>query len=701
MSAPSTNANDTAKSLALTPPHLVQKNHKASYPSLSPLRPELNQSGRTVLIAGGSAGIGFAIARAYADASASNVILTGRRNDVLHQAASQLSETYPKTKFVPRVCDVGNVEDSATLWSDLSTDGIFVDVLILNAAKFGNQQTLLEADLNVTWSLYDTNVRALLDFSQRLYKQEDSQGRKRFIVYVSTAAIHSRSIAAALPTYSLSKVSGHLLMQKIADEVDRDKVQIVSFHPGQILSETARSAGLDDNSYPFDDAPVPSQGGEKFGIPLPVLIGSRVGQRPAVICHNEAAGLLRCQLRKVSANSATSHRPPQGGLRFRVHHIHYVSARLVLVDHLQVIDQHGYEIFTRLLVMATQWDPLKDIPDLHGKVAVVTGGSTGIGFETVKLLARRGAKVNLTSRSDSKAQQTKETLKTKYPDIDPKRVKWLSFDMTDLKSIDAAAEELKSKESKVDILINNAAASTSSTQLVAGKWEFHMAANHIGPFLFINRVLPLLKNAAKAKDADVRIINLGSIAHISMIPRNFEFQFDGSACLSNPVPSYPWQWRYLGRFMFAFDIIRYAVSKAAVVLFTKELQNRLDEHGFPILVVVVHPGEVFTEGVLLSNNAFIKTIARFSFMTAEQGAATPLFAATLSNVRRDFHEYKAKFLVPVGKIENPNPVAENDLQVKGLWDITTVEVNEQLSIEGLAPLDTWVITIVRGRISTL
>lgn len=65
------------------------------------------------------------------------------------------------------------------------------------------------------------------------------------MVYVSTAAIHSPAIAAALPDYSLSKISGHLLLQSITENVGREKLQIVSFHPGQILSEKARSAGLD------------------------------------------------------------------------------------------------------------------------------------------------------------------------------------------------------------------------------------------------------------------------------------------------------------------------------------------------------------------------------------------------------------------------------------------------------------------------
>lgn len=73
------------------------------------------------------------------------------------------------------------------------------------------------------------------------------------MVYVSTAAIHSKPVAAALPGYTLSKASGHLAMQKIAAEVDANKMQIVTFHPGAILSESAKNAGMNENSYPWDD----------------------------------------------------------------------------------------------------------------------------------------------------------------------------------------------------------------------------------------------------------------------------------------------------------------------------------------------------------------------------------------------------------------------------------------------------------------
>lgn len=178
--------------LAPAPPPLVQTNHKASYATLSPQRPELSQAGRTVLVTGGSAGIGFAIARAYGEASASRVILTGRRSDVLRKAASQLSESYGRTEYTPLVCDVGNATDSAALWSKLRDEGIFVDVLVLSAAKFHDQRRLLESDLGETWSVYDTNVKALLDFSLRLHRQEGSESRQKVGDVRASTCLESR-----------------------------------------------------------------------------------------------------------------------------------------------------------------------------------------------------------------------------------------------------------------------------------------------------------------------------------------------------------------------------------------------------------------------------------------------------------------------------------------------------------------------------
>ena len=167
------------KKLDAGAPDIVKTYHKSSYAAISPLRPELSQVGKTILITGASAGIGFAIARAYAEASASKVILTGRRKDVVQNSASKLSDEFKNTKFDARVCDVGNVAESAALWSDLRADGVFADVLVLSAAKFGGQESILDAGVANIWSEYENNVRSLLQFTEQFYKQESHKDRQK------------------------------------------------------------------------------------------------------------------------------------------------------------------------------------------------------------------------------------------------------------------------------------------------------------------------------------------------------------------------------------------------------------------------------------------------------------------------------------------------------------------------------------------
>lgn len=207
--------------------------------------------------------------------------------------------------------------------------------------------------------------------------------------------------------------------------------------------------------------------------------------------------------------------------------------------------------------------------------------------------------------------------------------------------------------------------------------------------VFINRILPLLKNASSEQDADVRIINLTSIAHSALLPSSFEFVFDTSEALSNPVISYPWQWRYFGKFFFNFDLIRYAVSKAANVILTQELQAHFDKHNVPILSIAVHPGAVASEAAVGTSPAPLRFIARRLYLTLDQGAVTPLFAATAKEVRQDAGKFKGTFMVPFGDIGVPNPVVKDARQVKGLMDTTFKEVNQQLASNDLPPLEAW------------
>jgi len=149
--------------------------HRDSYAAISPSRPELSQAGKTVLITGGNSGIGYGIARAFVHASASKVIILGRRADVVASAAKKLKEEDAgpgyKGKVVGIPCDIGDASAVDALWQKLRDEGTVVDVLVLNAAGFSPAKPLLEITEEV-WKAYDFNVRAQLQMTERFYKQE-------------------------------------------------------------------------------------------------------------------------------------------------------------------------------------------------------------------------------------------------------------------------------------------------------------------------------------------------------------------------------------------------------------------------------------------------------------------------------------------------------------------------------------------------
>ncbi|KAK4043875.1 hypothetical protein C8A01DRAFT_43249 [Parachaetomium inaequale] len=232
--------------------------HKQPYPALSPTRPEHSQAGRTVLVVGASTGIGFATARAFVQASAFHVILTGRRGAVLADAVSQLrTEAKAGTTITGVVSDMADLQDSEKLWSELAEKGTAVDVLVLSALSTGEGKPLLQADLGPTWKAFETNVRGLLDHAQRFSKQ--GKQKNKFLVNISTTAIHNVNEVGSHPAYGMTKNSGTLLMQLIAKDTDPEDLQVVSFHPGSVLTEAVRSAGFDETSFYWDDVNLAGQ----------------------------------------------------------------------------------------------------------------------------------------------------------------------------------------------------------------------------------------------------------------------------------------------------------------------------------------------------------------------------------------------------------------------------------------------------------
>ena len=157
--------------------------HKESYAAISPMLPEVRQEGKTILITGGSEGIGFAIAQAFIAASAKTIIIVSRHADKVNSAVAELTKqatsTGSPTVTEGRVCDVSSLESTEALWTGLQNDGIFIDVLVLNAAHVGVRKSLLENGRDGILHEYNVNFRGTLDFAEHLYKQKGGAGKRK------------------------------------------------------------------------------------------------------------------------------------------------------------------------------------------------------------------------------------------------------------------------------------------------------------------------------------------------------------------------------------------------------------------------------------------------------------------------------------------------------------------------------------------
>lgn len=158
--------------------------HKASYPAISPTRPELSQAGKTILITGGNSGIGYAIAQGFIAAASKRVIILGRRAKVVDSATTKLTKEAldlgSKTIVDGRVCDIASLEATEKLWNELQEDRIVIDVLVLNAAAGGISAPILKNGRDNVWADFESNVRSALDLMERFQKQpgEETEPRK-------------------------------------------------------------------------------------------------------------------------------------------------------------------------------------------------------------------------------------------------------------------------------------------------------------------------------------------------------------------------------------------------------------------------------------------------------------------------------------------------------------------------------------------
>ncbi|KAG5754773.1 hypothetical protein H9Q72_002367 [Fusarium xylarioides] len=234
--------------------------HKKPYQAINPALPALQQTGRTVIVTGGNSGIGYAIARSFVKANAARIIILGRRKDVVASAAAKLQEEGrrfgSRTDVQGRTCDISDLTSTEHLWKALESENIFVDVLVLNAASYGAIETILDGGLSKVWGDFESNVRSTLDMTERIYKQKTTgPNQTKYLVNISTCAAYMWStMGPDRPTYGLTKSASTLLLQQIARDTKPTDMQIVSFHPGGVLTDSAKRVGGDNlKGVIFDD----------------------------------------------------------------------------------------------------------------------------------------------------------------------------------------------------------------------------------------------------------------------------------------------------------------------------------------------------------------------------------------------------------------------------------------------------------------
>ncbi|KAJ7145707.1 NAD(P)-binding protein [Mycena epipterygia] len=326
-----------------------------------------------------------------------------------------------------------------------------------------------------------------------------------------------------------------------------------------------------------------------------------------------------------------------------------------------------------------KFNPLKDIPSLSGKVAIVTGGNRGMGFQLTQQLANNGAKVYLAARSSESAKAAITRMETENPKLQGKnQIVFLHLDLGTLKGAQTAAQQYLTLESRLDILIHNAALQSHDFEKTADGLEDCFAVNHMAPFVFNQGLLPLLISTSKEEKSDVRVVAIASAVH-GFAPSGGKFSTIEE--INDPLGPIKSPNGLKNRYS------RYARSKLANILFAKELQKHFDAASSTAISMSIDPGGVATETVLENQKSvpIIGSVLKFAIgklaRTPLDGAATALFAATSPTVRTKSDQFKGAFIADFGVIAKPSKDAQSPELATKLWT-STEEISAKILAEG-------------------
>lgn len=289
-----------------------------------------------------------------------------------------------------------------------------------------------------------------------------------------------------------------------------------------------------------------------------------------------------------------------------------------------------------------------DIPDLAGKVVIVTGANSGIGFESAKAFAAKGARTILACRNMEKAQTALVKIMAEVPGA---QAEIMRLDLADLGSVRDFVATFRASYDRLDVLLNNAGIMMVPYGITVDGYERQLGTNHLGHFALTGQLIDLL-----CATPGSRVVNVSSLAHLSGEMAFDNFLYEGGRDYT-PQAAY-------GR------------SKLANLLFTYELQRRLAAAGADAIAVAAHPGlsetNLFSHLVPSAALKIARPVMRLVVQDAAMGALPSLRAAADPNVvggqyygpagAREFGGYPV--VVP------SNGASHDEAAARRLWEVS-------------------------------
>lgn len=301
--------------------------------------------------------------------------------------------------------------------------------------------------------------------------------------------------------------------------------------------------------------------------------------------------------------------------------------------------------------MSKAWS-VSDIPDLAGKVAVVTGGNAGLGLSTVHQLMARGAHVVVSSRNVERGEGAVDSLGAQRGSAEV-----LRLDLADLSSVAQFAAQVNARHTRLDLLINNAGIMMTPKGETDDGFELQMGTNHFGHFALTGHLMDLIRKTPSA-----RVVSVSSLAHTG-----------GKITVNNAASVHEVATKYS-------TTKAYGNSKLANLLFAYELQRRFATHDIDAMSVAAHPG-VSSTGLgrhLIPEKLrpLARPVIQLITQAPDDGALPTLRAATDPNV------WGGQFLGPANLGQSrgaPVVVASNDASYDAATAAKFWEVSQGLT----------------------